>query len=110
MPLGLRTRTRPGKQYAGLSPVLFYLYAEPDLLPNSSKRISDEAKAVHRDEIRRFAQSVRSDEVKIRGLHVPRPAGDGVEPRCKPADTRARESSGLSLFTIGGRGPQPERI
>ena len=63
--LGLRTRTRLGKQYAGLSPVLFYLYAEPDLLPNSNKRISDEAKAVHRDEIRHFAQSVRGDEVRF---------------------------------------------
>lgn len=63
--LGLRTRTRIGKEYAGLSPVLFYLYAEPDLLPNSIKRISDEAKAVHRDEIRNFAQSVRGDEVRF---------------------------------------------
>lgn len=63
--LGLRTRTRPGKQYAGLSPVLFYLYAEPDLLPNSNKRISDEAKAVHRNESRHFAQSVQSDEVRF---------------------------------------------
>ena len=63
--LGLRTRTRPGKQYADLSPILFYLYAEPDLLPNSNKPIDDEAKAVHRDEIRHFAQSVRGDEVRF---------------------------------------------
>ncbi len=63
--LSLRTRTRPGKQYAGLSPVLLYLYAEPVLLPNSNKRISDEAKAVHCDEIRYFAQSVRGDEVRF---------------------------------------------
>ena len=41
--LSLRTRTRPGKQYAGLSPVLFYICAEPDLLPNSNKRISGDA-------------------------------------------------------------------
>ena len=63
--LGLRTRTRPGKQYAGLSPVLVYLYAEPDLLPNSNKPIDDEAKAIHRDEIRHFAQSVQGDEVRF---------------------------------------------
>ena len=63
--LGLRTRTRPGKQYAALSPILFYLYAEPDVLPNSSKRISDETKAVHRDELRHFAQSVQGDEVRF---------------------------------------------
>ena len=63
--LGLRTRTRPGKQYAGLSPILFYFYAEPDLLPNSNKLIADEAKAVHRDEIRHFSQSVQGDEVRF---------------------------------------------
>lgn len=63
--LGLRTRTRPGESYASLSPILFYLYAEPDLLPNSNKRISDDAKAVHRDELRHFAQSVQGDEVRF---------------------------------------------
>ena len=63
--LSLRTRTRPGKQYAGLSPVLFYICAEPDLLPNSNKRISGDAKAVHRDELRHFAQCVQGDEVRF---------------------------------------------
>ena len=72
--LGLRARTRPGKEYAALSPILFYLYAEPHLLPNSNKPIDDEAKAVHRDEIKHFAKSVEGRRGKIRCLHVPRPA------------------------------------
>ena len=63
--LGLRTSTTPGKQYSGLAPVLFYLYAEPDLLPNSNRHISDEEKAVHRNEIRHFAQGAQSDEVRF---------------------------------------------
>lgn len=63
--LGLWTCTRPGKQYAGVSPVLFYLYAEPNMLPNSNKRISDDANALHREEIRHFAQSVQGDDVKF---------------------------------------------
>ena len=63
--LGLRTRTRLGKEYAALSPILFYLYAEPDLLPNSNKPIDDEAKAAHRDEIKHFTTSVEGDEVRF---------------------------------------------
>ena len=63
--LGLRTQTRPGKEYAGLSPILFYLYAEPDFLPNANKPIDDEAKAAHRDEIKHFARSVEGDEVRF---------------------------------------------
>ena len=63
--LGLRTRTKRGKEYAGLTPVLFYLYAEPDVLPNSSKPIDEKAKSLHRQEISRFAQSVEGDEVRF---------------------------------------------
>ena len=63
--LGLRTRTRLGKEYEALSPILFYLYAEPDLLPNSNKPIDDKAKAAHRDEIKHFAQSVEGDKVRF---------------------------------------------
>ena len=63
--LGLATRSRPGKKYAGLTPILFYRYAEPDFLPNSGKPVDDEAKALHREEITHFAQSVEGDEVKF---------------------------------------------
>lgn len=63
--LGLRTRTRPGKEFAGLTPTLFYLYAEPNLLPNSNKLIDGEAKNAHREEIASFSQSVEGDEVRF---------------------------------------------
>ena len=63
--LALWTRTRAGKEYAGLSPVLLYLYTEPDFLPNSSKLIDDEAKAAHRDEIKHFSRTVKRDDVRF---------------------------------------------
>lgn len=63
--LGLWARTRPDKEYAGLNPILFYLYAEPDFLPNSNKPIDEEAKSLHRQEIRKFASSVEGDEVRF---------------------------------------------
>lgn len=63
--LGLLTRTRPNKEYAGLSPILFYLHAEPDRLPSSNKPIEDEAKAAHREEVKHFARSVKGDEVRF---------------------------------------------
>ena len=63
--LGLLARTRPGKEFAGLTPTLFYLYAEPNLLPNSNKPIDDVAKSAHREEISRFAASVEGDEVRF---------------------------------------------
>ena len=63
--LGLLARTRPEKEYEGLTPTLFYLYAEPNLLPNSNKLIDDKAKALHREEVSKFAQSVEGDEVRF---------------------------------------------
>ncbi|MDE2822745.1 MAG: hypothetical protein OXK79_04495 [Chloroflexota bacterium] len=63
--LGLWARTRPGKEFAGLNPILFYLYAEPDFLPNSNKPIDDEVKSLHRQEIAKFAASVKGDEVRF---------------------------------------------
>ena len=63
--LGLRTRTSPGKQYAGLAPILIYLYAEPDFLPNVGKSIDVDAKAIHRREVEAFAEEVAGDEVRF---------------------------------------------
>lgn len=63
--LGLLARTWPGKEYAGLTPILFYLYAEPDFLPNSGKPIDEETKTSHREEIAHFAESVEGDEVRF---------------------------------------------
>ncbi len=61
----LRTRVNSGGEFDGLKPVLFYLYAEPDFLPNSNKPVDDKAKALHRQEITHFAQSVDGDEVRF---------------------------------------------
>ena len=63
--LGLWTRTRPGKKYAGMRPILFYIYAEPDCLPSSGKSIDDAARAKHEKELEDFADHVKCDEVKF---------------------------------------------
>ena len=63
--LALRTRVGQGKQFEGLKPVLFYLFAEPDTWPRDGKRIDNEAKAAHREEIGTFASSVVEDEVRF---------------------------------------------
>ena len=63
--LGLRTRSSPGKEYAGLIPILIYLYAEPDFLPNTGKSIDQYAKATHREEVEAFAEEVAADEVRF---------------------------------------------
>ncbi len=63
--LGLRTRTRPGKKYAAKTPVLFYVYAEPDFLPNSGDSIDEAAKAMHREEVIDFSRRVKGNEVRF---------------------------------------------
>ena len=63
--LALRTRVGARKQYDGLKPILFYLYAEPDTWPRDGKPVDDEAKATHGQEISKFAASVEGDEVRF---------------------------------------------
>ena len=63
--LALQTRVGPRKQFDGLKSVLFYLYAEPDTWPRDGKPVDVEAKAAHREQISRFAQSVAGDEVRF---------------------------------------------
>ena len=62
---GLRTQTRPNKEFEGLTPILFYLYAEPDFLPNVGKPIDEYTKAQHREEVEDFAEAVAGDEVRF---------------------------------------------
>lgn len=62
---GLRTQTRPNKEYEGLTPILFYLYAEPDFLPNVGKPVDEDTKAKHREEVEEFAKDVAGDEVRF---------------------------------------------
>ena len=47
----------------GLTPVLLYLYAEPDVWPKDGRPVNAGEKAKHRQEIARFAKDVAGDEV-----------------------------------------------
>ena len=47
----------------GLTPILFYLYAEPDVWPKDGRPVDAGGKAKHREEIARFAKDVAGDEV-----------------------------------------------
>ena len=49
----------------GLTAILFYLYAEPDVWPKDGRPIGDGEKARHRQEIERFARDVEGDEVAV---------------------------------------------
>lgn len=48
-----------------LKPILFYLYAEPEVWPTNGKAVDDEAKARHREEIQEFSAAVADDEVNF---------------------------------------------
>ena len=51
------------RSHFGMTPVLIYLYAEPDVLPNTGKPIPESAHAAHRREIADFAHRIADDEV-----------------------------------------------
>ncbi len=63
---GLRTQVHRGG-YKGLTPILFYLYAEPEYWPKNGVPVCEEAKARHRNEIERFSIDVAGDEVRFVG-------------------------------------------
>ena len=48
-----------------LRPILFYVYAEPEVWPASGAAVDERAKARHRDEIETFAKAVVEDEVSF---------------------------------------------
>ena len=54
-----RRRRRP------LRPILFYVYAEPEVWPVSGESVDERARARHRDEIETFAAVVVDDEVSF---------------------------------------------
>lgn len=60
---GLRSAVHRSGAHHGLNPVLFDVYAEPESWPGTGRRVDDEAKARHRDEIALFARAVAGDEV-----------------------------------------------
>lgn len=60
----LRTEVhRAGGAHRRLSPILFYVHAEPDFRSKTGAPVDDAEKAAHRDEIARFADAVAGDEV-----------------------------------------------
>ena len=59
----LRTAVHKRLELRGLAPILFYVYAEPEIWPASGKAVDDGAKVRHREEIERFAAAVAGDEV-----------------------------------------------
>lgn len=61
---GLRTAVQPGKAFAGKSPILMYLYAEPRSWPDG-RAISNEDRTRHRSEIAKFSKQVEGCEVRF---------------------------------------------
>lgn len=61
----LRAAVQNGGAYAGLRPILFYIYAEPERWPEGGGKIAAAALARHREEIDAFAKEVANDEVKF---------------------------------------------
>lgn len=65
----LRTAVHRRGRHGGLSPILYYVYAEPEVWSESGKPVDKGAKARHREEIECFAASVAGDEVTF--VHSP---------------------------------------
>ena len=62
----LALRAQVNRQsHLGMTPVLVYLYAEPDILPKSGKPVPESARAAHRREIADFARRIADDEVRF---------------------------------------------
>ena len=61
----LRTRVNQKAECQGLKPVLYYLYAEPEIWPANRMPVDQEKRAQHRKEIKEFAKEVASDEVRF---------------------------------------------
>ena len=59
----LRSEVHRRERAPALRPILFYLYAEPDVWPASDKAVDAQAKARHRSEIETFGATVAGDEV-----------------------------------------------
>ncbi|MCY4614606.1 MAG: hypothetical protein OXB94_13440 [Nitrospira sp.] len=59
-------RTEVHRRGGKLTPILFYLYAEPTVWPKDGRLVDENDKARHREEITRFARDVEGDEVIFR--------------------------------------------
>ena len=63
--LALRTQVNKPGEHQGLTPILFYLYAEPGSWPDTGLPIEEASRDQHREEIAAFAKEVDGDEVKF---------------------------------------------
>ena len=63
--LALRTEVNRDGNYAGLRPILYYVYAEPAVWPDGHIRVEEQEILDHRQEIERFAETVIGDEVRF---------------------------------------------
>ena len=61
----LRTQVHREGAHEGMTPVLVYLYAEPECWPRDGEPVSEVAKVQHRQEIADFASRVEDDEVEF---------------------------------------------
>ena len=61
----LRTAVHKRPEFRGLTPILFYVYATPEIWPRSGEPVDEGAKAQHLEEIGRFAVAVAGDEVRF---------------------------------------------
>ena len=59
----LRTAVHKRPEFRALTPILFYVHAEPEFWPGSGEPVDGRAKVRHREEIERFAAAVADDEV-----------------------------------------------
>ncbi len=61
----LRTRVNQKAECQGLTPILYYLYAEPEIWPRNGTPVDQEKKSRHRKEIETFDKEVTGDEVRF---------------------------------------------
>ena len=58
----LRTEVQRPNGHRGLTPILFYLYAEPGQWPATRRPVDERATARHREELKQFAATVAGDD------------------------------------------------
>lgn len=61
----LRTEVHQDGEHKDRTPILFYLYAEPERWPKSGTPVDKSKKAKHKEEIKKFADAVDGDEVQF---------------------------------------------
>ena len=90
-------RTEVHRRGGKLTPILFYLYAEPDVWPKDGTLVDEDDKAKHREEIARFARDVASDEVAFVSCSVSKNAGE-IGPATRTAGIRAHADAVTRVF------------